>query len=137
MATQIVIGNESNIKIDDTFHIDWVDRGNAMPALPSTVHYVIWNNLAGQNEIQHKDASTGNMTGNTDLSSVSDAVGDTTVQALLDWGQTRQQQIEIAMLQDEEAETQAQVDWEADPNNDPNQLPDWTKTWRDYDPNYS
>ena len=137
MATQIVIGNESNIKIDDTFHIDWVDRGNAMPALPSTVHYVIWNNLAGQNEIQHKDASTGNMTGNTDLSSVSDAVGDTTVQALLDWAQTRQNQIEIAMLQDEEAETQAQVDWEADPNNDPNQLPDWTKTWRDYDPNYS
>ena len=72
MATQIVIGNGSYIKIDDSFHIDWVDRGNAMPALPNTVHCVLWNNLPGQNEIQSKDASTGNMTGNTNLNATSE-----------------------------------------------------------------
>ena len=54
MATQIVIGNESFIKIDDSFHIGWADKGNAMPALPSTLHAMIWNDLVGQNEIQNK-----------------------------------------------------------------------------------
>ena len=50
----------------------------------------------GQNEIQSKDASTGNMTGNTDLNATSDAVGSTTVAALLTWGETRKGQIEAA-----------------------------------------
>ena len=96
MATQIVIGNGSFIKIDDSFHINWADKGNAMPALPDTIHFVIWNDLVGQNEIQSKDASTGNMTGNTDLNATSDAVGSTTVAALLTWGETRKGQIEAA-----------------------------------------
>jgi len=34
MATQIVISNNDSINIDDSFHISWVDKGNAMPALP-------------------------------------------------------------------------------------------------------
>ena len=93
MATQIVIGNGSYIKVDDSFHIDWADKGNAMPALPDTIHAVIWNNLPGQNEIQNKDASTGNMTNNTDLSATSDAVGSTTIAALLTWAETRKGQI--------------------------------------------
>ena len=50
MATQIVIHNESSINIDDSFHIAWADKGNAMPSLPSTIHAVIWNDLVGQNE---------------------------------------------------------------------------------------
>ena len=29
MATQIVIFNEEAIKIDDSFHIDWADKGIA------------------------------------------------------------------------------------------------------------
>jgi hypothetical protein len=67
MATQIVILNESYIKIDDSFHIEWSDKGNAMPSLPSTIHSVIWNSLPGQNEIQTKDATTHMMTGNSNL----------------------------------------------------------------------
>ena len=79
MATQIVIFNEEAIKIDDSFHIDWADKGNAWQAewIPNTVHVVIWNALLGQNEIQSKDASTGMMTGNTNLNATSDAVGST------------------------------------------------------------
>ena len=63
MATQIVILNESYIKVDDSFHIDWADKGNAWQAgwMPNTYHGVIWNNLLGQNEIQEKDPSTGNL----------------------------------------------------------------------------
>jgi hypothetical protein len=62
MATQIVIANDSYIKVDDTFHIEWADKGNAWQAgwTPNTIHVVIWNALTGQNEIQSKDASTGN-----------------------------------------------------------------------------
>ena len=123
MATQIVIGNGSYIKVDDSFHIDWADKGNAMPALPDTIHAVIWNNLPGQNEIQNKDASTGNMTNNTDLSATSDAVGSTTIAALLTWGETRKGQIEAAEQAHEDAHA-AGTDKEGE-------------TWRDYDPNYS
>ena len=93
MATQIVIANESSIKIDDSFHIDWTDKGNAMPAIPNTVHFVIWNTLPGQNEIQNKDASTGLMVSNVDLSSTGDAVGSTTISELLTWAETRKDQI--------------------------------------------
>jgi len=128
MATQIVIGNNDSIKIDDSFHIRWVDKGNAMPSLPDTIHYVIWNDLTGQNEIQHKDASTGDMTGNTDLSATSDAVGSTTIADLLTWGETRKGQIETAYA----AYDAALADDEA--NGTTNAA---GKTWIDYDPNYS
>ena len=49
MATQIVISKDDYIKIDDSFHISWVDKGNAMPSLENTVHYVLWT--SGQKEI--------------------------------------------------------------------------------------
>ena len=97
MATQIIISNNDYVKIDDVFHVDWTDKGNAMPSLPSTVHCVIWNDLVGQNEIQYKDVSTGDMTGNTNLSATSDAVGSTTIADLLTWAETRKGQIETAI----------------------------------------
>ena len=128
MATQIVIGNGSYIKLDDEFHIDWADKGNSMPALPSTLHAMIWNDLPGQNEIQNKNDSTGNMTGNTDLNSTSDAVGSTTVAALLTWGETRKGQIEAAITAYKNA-----VDDDI-ANSTTNAV---GKTWRDYDSNYS
>ena len=123
MATQIVILNGDSIKIDDTFHIDWADRGSSMPAIPDTVHCVLWNNLPGQNEIQSKDASTGMMTGNTNLSATSDAVGSTTVAALLTWGETRKGQIEAAVTAYNNAVT--------------NGTASDGETWVDYDSNYS
>tara|TARA_R100000049_G_C1860045_1_gene23907 strand:+ start:81 stop:467 length:387 start_codon:yes stop_codon:yes gene_type:complete len=128
MATQIVISNEDYVKIDDSFHIDWINKGNAMPALPDTIHYVIWNDLTGQNEIQHKDASTGNMTGNVDLNATSDAVGSTTIADLLTWGETRKGEIETAYA----AYDAAVADDIA--NETTNAA---GKTWVDYDPNYS
>ena len=67
-----------------------------MPTLPNTIHAVIWNNLLGQNEIQSKDPATGNMTGNTNLNATSDAVGSTTIAALLTWAQTRRDEIEAS-----------------------------------------
>ena len=98
MATQIVIQNGDNILVDDSFVIPWVDKGkNWVDAwCPNTIHCVIWNNLVGQNEIQSKDASTGMMTGNTDLNATSDAVGSTTIAALLTWAEPRKGQIEAA-----------------------------------------
>ena len=128
MATQIVISNNDSIKIDDEFYISWVAKGNAMPALPNTVHYVIWNDLDGQNEVQNKDASTGDMTGNTNLSATSDAVGSTTIADLLTWGETRKGQIETAIA----AYDAAVADDEA------NETTNATgKTWVDYDPHHS
>ena len=60
------------------FSLPWADlngpSGPNMPAIPNTVHAVIWNNLIGANEIQSYDPSTGMMTGNTALSAASDAV---------------------------------------------------------------
>jgi hypothetical protein len=128
MATQIVIHNESSIKIDDSFHMDWVDKGNAMPSLPNTVHAVIWNELLGQNEIQNKDPATGNMTGNTDLNATSDAVGSTTIADLLAWGETRKGEITTAKA----AYDAAVADDEANGTTNAS-----GKTWIDYDPNYS
>tara|TARA_Y100000310_G_scaffold39637_1_gene37165 strand:- start:798 stop:1184 length:387 start_codon:yes stop_codon:yes gene_type:complete len=128
MATQIVISNNDSIKIDNVFHIEWADKGNAMPILPDTVHYVIWNDLPGQNEIQHKDASTGNMTGNTDLNTTSDDIGSTTIADLLTWGETRKGQIETAVV----AYDAAVVDDAANGTTNAE-----GKTWADYDPNYS
>ncbi len=128
MATQIVISNNDSITMDDSFLIRWVDKGNAMPLLPDTVHYLIWNELSGQNEIQYKDASTGNMTGNTDLTATSDAVGSTTIADLLTWGETRKGEIETAYA----AYDAAVADDIA--NETTNAA---GKTWVDYDPNYS
>ena len=125
MATQIVIGNGSYIRVDDSYHIDWADKGSSMPAIPSTVHAVIWNNLTGQNEIQSKDASTGNMTGNTNLNATSDAVGSTTISALLTWAETRKGEIEAAKT--------AYIN---DGNGDVGTGSEG-KTWIDYDSNYS
>ena len=123
MATQIVIGNGSYIKLDDEFHIDWADKGNSMPALPSTLHAMIWNDLPGQNEIQNIDPDTGMMTGNVNLNSTSDAVGSTTVAALLSWGETRKGEINTAITAYNDAVT-AGTAIEG-------------QTWIDYDPNYS
>ena len=130
MATQIVIANEDSILIDDSYLITWADKGkNWVDAwCPNTIHYVIWNNLPGQNEIQTKDASTGMMTGNTNLSATSDAVGSTTIAALLTWAETRKGQINSA----ETAYENAVADDAA--NGTTNAA---GKTWRDYDPNYS
>ena len=128
MATQIVISNEDYVLVDDSFHINWADKGTAMPAISNTVHSVIWNDLAGQNEIQNKDASTGDMTGNTNLSDTSDSVGSTTIADLLTWGETRKGQIETAIA----AYDAALADDEA--NGTTNAA---GKTWVDYDPNHS
>ena len=125
MATQIVIGNGSHILIDDSYHIDWADKGNAWQDAwcPNTIHAVIWNSLPGQNEIQNKDASTGMMTGNVDLNATSDAVGSTTIAALLTWAETRKGQIIAAQTAYDNAVADGTVsDGE---------------TWVDYDSNYS
>jgi|TARA_R100001460_G_scaffold1947_2_gene6797 hypothetical protein len=121
MATQIVIGNGSHILIDDSYLIEWADKGkNWVDAwCPNTIHAVIWNNLTGQNEIQNKDASNGMMTGNTNLSATSDAVGSTTIAGLLTWAETRKGQIEAAKVAHKDA---------GSPED---------KTWIDYDSNYS
>ena len=124
MATQIVIANKESIFLDNTFFIEWADKGkNWVDSwTPDTIHYVIWNDLPGQNEIQNKD-SNGNMTGNTDLNATSDAVGSTTIADLLTWGETRKGQIEAAVVAHQNAI-------------DANTATD-SETWRDYDPHYS
>jgi len=135
MATQIVISNEDYVKIDESYHINWADKGNAMPSLPSTIHSVIWNALTGQNEIQNKDASTGDMTGNVDLNATSDAVGSTTIADLLTWGETRKGQIETATADNTEAATAAYTAHVDGGGTEDDFV--WDKTWADYDPNYS
>ena len=124
MATQIVIANKESIFLDNTFFIAWADKGkNWVDAwTPDTIHYVIWNDLPGQNEIQNKD-SDGNMTGNTNLNATSDAVGSTTIADLLTWGETRKGQIEAAQTAHSNA-IDAGTATESE-------------TWRDYDSNYS
>jgi len=131
MATQIVIHQGDTINIDNGSHIIyWADKGKAWQDawVPNTIHCVIWNSLSGQNEIQSKNASTGMMTGNTNLNSTSDTVGSTTIAALLTWADTRRTQIETAQLAFDEAEAE-------DTANGTNNTDG--KTWRDYDPNYS
>jgi hypothetical protein len=138
MATQIVILNESYIKVDDSFHIDWADKGNAWQAgwMPNTYHGVIWNNLLGQNEIQEKDPSTGNMTSNTNLNSTSDAVGSTTIAALLTWAETRKGQIEAAITAHNTAFNNSLAAWLAADDANTNTNHSWSKTWQDYDSNF-
>jgi hypothetical protein len=130
MATQIVIANDSYIKVDDSFHINWADKGNAWQAgwMPNTIHAIIWNALPGQNEIQTKDPSTGNMAGNTNLNATSDAVGSTTVAALLTWAETRKGQIEAAQTAYDNAVASDIANGTTNANG---------KTWVDYDSNHS
>ena len=130
MATQIVIGNGSYICLDDDFHISWADKGkNWNDAwLPNTIHAVIYNDLVGDNEIQNVNPSNGNMTGNTSLSSTSDTVGTTPIADLLTWGETRQLQIQEAIL-----DYNAAVADDAK-NGTSNAA---GKSWQDYDPNFS
>ena len=123
MATQIVILNEDSIKIDDSFHINWEEKGTNMPSIPNTIHCILWNNLPGPNEIQNRDAVTLDMTGNTPLTSSSDAAGDTTIDDLLTWAESRKSQIEQAQTDYDDAIT-AGTDTVG-------------QTWKDYDPNYS
>ena len=128
MATQIVISSNDSIKIDDSFHINWADKGTVMPAIPDTVHYLIWNGLIGQNEIQSKDPSTGDMAGSTDLNATSDAVGSTTIAELLTWGETRKGQIETAIAAYDAAVADDITNGTTNAEG---------KTWVDYDPNHS
>jgi hypothetical protein len=130
MATQIVIANKESITIDDTYIINWADRGNAL-TVPDTVHFIIWNNLTGQNEVQSKDPSTGNMTGNVSLNATSDVVyGSTTVADLLTWAETRKGQIETAKTAYDNA-----VAADNAAGNNGEQY--WEKSWIDFDSNYS
>ena len=126
MATQIVIQNGDRILIDNSFGINWADKGkNWVDAwCPNTIHCVIWNSLTGQNEIQNKDASSGMMTGNTNLSATSDAVGSTTVAALLTWAETRK--AAMTAYDNAVADDLANGTTNAD-----------GKTWINYDSNYS
>ena len=149
MATQIVIGNGDHFLIDNSFHIDWSDKGKNWDDnwLPNTIHFIVWNNLQGQNEIQNKDASTGMMTGNTNLNATSDAAGSTTIAALLTWAETRKGQITSAQLDYDNYYENAETKWVDDGNNIDDfhsgnssataSYIDWSKTWRDFDENYS
>ena len=129
MATQIVIQNGDRILIDDSYGINWADKGKNWVDgwCPNTIHCVIWNDLVGQNEIQSKDPSTGMMTGNTNLNATSDAIGSTTIAALLTWAETRKGQIETAIT----AYKDAVADDEA--NGTSNAL----ANWQAYDSNHS
>ena len=130
MADQIVIANKEHMNFNDGFHIHWVDKGKNWDNiwLPDSIHYVIWNDLPGQNEIQNKDPSTGNMTGNTDLNATSDSVGTTTIASLLIWAETRKLQIEEAQVSYGAAVIADQENGTTDTAG---------KTWVDYDPHYS
>ena len=86
------------------------------------------------------------MAGNTDLNATSDAVGSTTVADLLSWGTTRKAKIESAHLEYDNAYENAKTKWvddgnEADMFHSGNSATssyfDWTKSWYDYDENFS
>ena len=89
---------------------------------------MIWNGLIGQNEIQSKDPSTGDMAGSTDLNATSDAVGSTTIAELLTWGETRKGQIETAIAAYDAAVADDITNGTTNAEG---------KTWVDYDPNHS
>jgi|TARA_Y100000114_G_scaffold98644_1_gene91827 hypothetical protein len=130
MAEQIVIFNGDQILVDDSKIIPWADKGKNWQSTwcPDNYHVVIWNNQPGQNEIQTKDPATGNMTGNTNLTATSSAVGNTTVADLLTWA-------EVRLLQIEEAWTDWAAAVSSDATNGTTEAEG--KTWKDYDPNYS
>ena len=86
------------------------------------------------------------MSGNVDLNSTSDAVGSTTVADILSWIDVRMAEIKSAKLDYSNALENAQTQWVNDGNdaNDFNEgnsatssYFDWSKTWVDYDENYS
>ena len=139
MATQIVIQNGDRILIDDSFGVSWNEKGNAWQDgwCPNTIHCVIWNSLPGQNEIQSKNPSTGMMTTNANLSATSDAVGSTTVAALLTWAGTRKGQIEAAITAHDNAYNTSLTNWLAADAANTVDNHSWTKTWYDYDSNFS
>ena len=148
MATQIVIANGEYILLDNSVRIAWADKGNAWQDgwCPNTIHYVIWNQLEGDNEIQNKDSSTGDMTGNTALNATSDSVGSTTIANLLSWGETRKTQINSANLDYNNYYENASSSWVNDGNNIDDfhvhnsataSYIDWSKTWKDFDEHYS
>jgi hypothetical protein len=144
MATHIVVSNNDYTNIDDSYIIKWADKGNAMPALENTVHYILWT--SGQKEIQTKvaDSDPPEMAGNIVLSDVSDSVGSTTIQELLTWSETRKSQILEAVMDYDNAFENAGIAW-VDAGNSIETFNDveaplawdWNKTWIDYDPNYS
>ena len=147
-ASQFVILRGDQIYVDDSEMLAWADKGNKWQDswVPNTIHAVIWNNLVGQNEIQNIDPSTGMMSGNVDLNSTSDAVGSTTVADILSWIDVRMAEIKSAQLDYSNALENAQTQWVNDGNdaNDFNEgnsatssYFDWSKTWVDYDENYS
>ena len=68
------------------------------------------------------------MTGNTSLSATSDAVGTTTVAALLTWAETRKLQIEEALMDFSTALADDSANGTTNTEG---------KDWTDYDPNYS
>ena len=137
MATQFVIANKESILVDDSYRILWADKGKNMPTIPDTIHFVIWNNQPGQNEIQNIDPSTNMMTGNTALNSTGDAVASTTVAALLTWAEERKNQIETAKTTHDSEYDASIAAWcnAAEENTHLNHV--WNKTWIDYDSNYS
>ena len=134
MATQIHITNKEYVKIDDKFHFMWHQLGSDWlhTWLPDTIHVVIWNDLEGPNEIQNKDTSTGNMTGNVNLASTSDAVGNTTVAGLLSWASTKAAQYEKAMADRHDDHATKQAEWVAAGNKEEDMIYD--KIWEDFDP---
>jgi hypothetical protein len=144
MATHIVVSNNDYTNIDDSYIIKWADKGNAMPSLENTVHYILWT--SGQKEIQTKVAESDppEMAGNIVLSDVADSVGSTTIQELLTWGETRKSQILEAVMDYDNAFENAGIAW-VDAGNSIETFNDveaplawdWNKTWIDYDPNYS
>ena len=86
------------------------------------------------------------MAGNTDLNATSDAVGSTTIANLLTWAETRKTQITTAQTDYNNAYTAAETSWVNDgnskddfksDNSDTNSYWDWSKSWIDYDSNYS
>ena len=94
MASKITISNKDYVLVDDNgandgYYMVWADIGSSMPALSSNVHYVIWDGSKG--EIQYNDG-----TQNLDLSASSDAVGSTTIDALLSWSETRKGELNTA-----------------------------------------
>ena len=147
-ASQFVILRGDQIFIDDNERLEWADKGNKWQDswVPNTIHAVIWNNLVGQNEIQNIDPDTGMMTGNVNLNSTSDADGSPTVADILSWLDVRMAEIKSAQLDYSNALENAQTQWVNDGNdaNDFNEgnsatssYFDWSKTWVDYDENYS
>tara|TARA_R100000664_G_C2755134_1_gene142794 strand:+ start:631 stop:1083 length:453 start_codon:yes stop_codon:yes gene_type:complete len=129
----IKVGSNPNTTEDDLF-ITWNARGDnasVVENLPygtdNQIHYLIWNSLPGQNEIQRSNAAH-EMIGNTKLTSTSDTVyGSVTVKDLLDWGEVRKNQIVAAEAAFEKAK--------ADDETNDTTLAEG-KTWADYDPNY-